>query len=840
MDESSKSTKKNIPYIKLNSNYIFEELKETEYCDKIFCLPELLNISKDISEEQIIKFFYNILPESKEGDILKINYALSSGCKKNKNYSHECLNEIMNSKESSNLNLTKDFSLKLSYVLKEIFRRVKKYSNIKTYDEFLVNAKEFLYKGENIINIFMVEKKNDDFNIQINQSKTTDFEVANLSKSSKNLNKVTTKHKMVEFKFKDIKLENKSDFPAEMKCLIKKFATIKNLKISINNKNEKNKIEKYNLDLNNIQNTIFILYNSEWLFQNLLEIEIDLSNDNFIQNQYNIQSKNLKILEDRFKKNKKLSLYYFGLNKNIIFNPYQLSNFYSSSPKVKTDNFLYTHQNINEENILIADNLENEINSEDGESQEQNFENINYDNNYKYIFNIIVAYGFFISKLKNIRICNLIYPINFQDELIEELKEDKINFNKFNFLEFLVENKIHHFTVDFPSLDNQSFEKLLDFMNQNASLKIFRINFFQSEEYFKTEILYKILQINDKRFQELNQYEFKYEDDNRYIYDLQTNEDLDSYILRKLYKNFEKNISNFFYLLTIRANISELSLIINIPKIMNNNGSYITLIIKLILNILIFINSKKSNIGILSIQSESLIFDGRKCNYYKTFFDKLSLCENSGNKVKSLTLQCKFYYINNIYKIIPYGIEYLSLGSFDLETLKNFVNYITSIDFSEHSKLKKLQINLNNSIFEYKDCKEYLELLLSEHPKNLSQINIYSFISIKYIYLKELLLKSNYNIIENIFLLFSKQSLKDDGYKEKLKLEEYKQNIIIDRNFLDLFYVIRKKKNTNMILLLQNKLANKINKSFSNYNIFLNIEKFVENNDKKINIVEFK
>ena len=82
--------------------------------------------------------------------------------------------------------------------------------------------------------------------------------------------------------------------------------------------------------------------------------------------------------------------------------------------------------------------------------------------------------------------------------------------------------------------------------------------------------------------------------------------------------------------------------------------------------------------------------------------------------------------------------------------------------------------------------------------------------------------------------------MKDDGYKEKLKLEEYKQNIIIDRNFLDLFYVIRKKKNTNMILLLQNKLGNKINKSFSNYNIFLNIEKFVENNDKKINIVEFK
>ena len=37
-----------------------------------------------------------------------------------------------------------------------------------------------------------------------------------------------------------------------------------------------------------------------------------------------------------------------------------------------------------------------------------------------------------------------------------------------------------------------------------------------------------------------------------------------------------------------------------------------------------------------------------------------------------------------------------------------------------------------------------------------------------------------------------------------------------------------------------NKLSKKINKEFNNYNIFMNIEKFVESMDKKINIVEFK
>jgi hypothetical protein len=271
-----------------------------------------------------------------------------------------------------------------------------------------------------------------------------------------------------------------------------------------------------------------------------------------------------------------------------------------------------------------------------------------------------------------------------------------------------------------------------------------------------------------------------------------------------------------------------------------NNNRYITLIQKLILNLIAFIDSAISNLTILSIQAESLELNGRKCIYLEKFFDKLNLYKNPDNKVKSLTIQCQIYKIINIHKLIPYGIEYLSLGSFDLNTFIFLVNYLTSIDFSEHSKLKKLQINLNNTIFKYEECKEYYEQLLIEHPRNLTQISIYSHLIIDYFQLKNLLLKSNYNIIENIFLSFNKNSLKDEGYKEKLKPEEYNKNIIIIPNFLDLYYNQRKRKNTKIIIELINILSNKINKSFNNYNIFLNIEKFMESIEKKINVIEFK
>ena len=836
MNDKISKEKNFIKYLKINPSSHFDLLSEKEYSKELNNLPKIFNENIGVNEDKIKKFFNNILPESKEGDILKINFALSSGCKKHKKAAQQSLNDIMNMKENSYLILSKDLASKLSQIIKEIFRRIKKYSNIKTYEELLINTKDFLYKGGNIITKFMVEKKENVF-----PQKRAMFDFIDnssnvyIDKSKSKINKTFQEKKTIFFQFKDIKEEKKNNLPAEMRCLIKKFSTIKNLKLSINNNKSSNKLEEFNLDLIDIQNIIIILYNSEWLFQNLLEIEIDLSNDSLLRNQFEIQYQNLRNLSELLNRDINISVYHFGLGKNAIFNPYQLSNFYSSFPKLQKDNFLYVYQNINDEHILTYD-FENENDEEMLENGSEEFIN-----NKKYILEIIVVYAYFLLKIKNIRICYLKHPINYREEIIKTLKNDKIYLDEFNILGFFKENFIHHFTIDFNSLDSQSFQKVLNFISLNGLMKICRINFFESEEYFKSEILYKILQINENKYQDINKDNFKYDDNNKDIYDLKPNENLGDYILRKLFNNFKENISNFFYLISMRTNISELSLIFDIPKILFNHNNYITIILKLILNLLSFINSPISNLGILSIQAESLILNGRNNIYLVEFFDKLNLYNNINSKIKSLTFQCKFYHIINIHKLIPYGIEYLSIGSFDLETFINFTNYLTSVDFSETSKLKKLQINLNNSIFKYEQCKEYLERLLIEHPRNLTQISIYTNISIAYKDLKELLLKSNYNIIENIYFCFNKASLKDEeGYKDKLKLEEYNHNIIIDRNFIDLYYAKRKKKNTKMILELMTLVSLKFNKSFSDYNIFLNIEKFVESNTKKINVVEFK
>ena len=95
---------------------------------------------------------------------------------------------------------------------------------------------------------------------------------------------------------------------------------------------------------------------------------------------------------------------------------------------------------------------------------------------------------------------------------------------------------------------------------------------------------------------------------------------------------------------------------------------------KFLLNLFTFIDSNKNNLDTLSIKAEHLIFDYRKYTILYSFLDKLTLNNNSKNKITSLTYQVTFYNIVNIYKLIPYNIENLSLGYFDIQTFESFVN----------------------------------------------------------------------------------------------------------------------------------------------------------------------
>ena len=111
--------------------------------------------------------------------------------------------------------------------------------------------------------------------------------------------------------------------------------------------------------------------------------------------------------------------------------------------------------------------------------------------------------------------------------------------------------------------------------------------------------------------------------------------------------------------------LKEISLIFAIPSIMSKVNSYEMIILKLIINIFILIKSRDS-FKKITIQSDNLYFDNRKHPFISEFLDNMDLYNNQDCQIESLTLKFKINDIYNLYRIIPYRVDHLSLGAFDL------------------------------------------------------------------------------------------------------------------------------------------------------------------------------
>ena len=178
MDDKQKNNtliNTSLKYIKINHKNKIDILEELEYYNELMNLANTLQSGEQNIGVEINKFFQYILPENKEGDLLKVNIAISNKYKNNKKYAHQCLNDIMNMKEKNNLVLTKDFSEKLSAIIKEIYGKIKKSAKIKTFNDLIKNAKECLYQAGNIFKKYTEEK-------------TINIEVFNNNNNSSNSN----------------------------------------------------------------------------------------------------------------------------------------------------------------------------------------------------------------------------------------------------------------------------------------------------------------------------------------------------------------------------------------------------------------------------------------------------------------------------------------------------------------------------------------------------------------------------------------------------------------------------------------------------------------------------
>ena len=101
-----------------------------------------------------------------------------------------------------------------------------------------------------------------------------------------------------------------------MIILLRKFSMSKTLRLTINSDYYSNNMEisKTNdptgaNNINDLENNILILLNLDWLFPNLVELELDLSNINLIETQINIYKYSLDIFSKIIDREVKITNY---------------------------------------------------------------------------------------------------------------------------------------------------------------------------------------------------------------------------------------------------------------------------------------------------------------------------------------------------------------------------------------------------------------------------------------------------------------------------------------------------------------------------------------------------
>ena len=891
-DDNNSDTGNYLNYIKINGLDKLEEIDNDAYIQQcIMFSSALAQENENNIGQEINKFFNLILTENKEGEPLKVNIAISNRYTKEKNVDKQ-IDFILNTKFGSDIALNSEISENIAIILTTIYQKIQSKYKFNSFDELVnkinnydtstkdilrqylitdeeLKRRELLYstpvKADYEINRFISSSPNKKRKSDPNNNDIIKKNISTISQSK-------SKKEKIIYEFKEQESDKNFPFPIEMLILKQKFQMIKRLKLIISNsrsKNDKNifdsdsfiegdnasfvnisfssSVSEKNLKQKDVQNIIFVLLNLNWLFPNIIEIEIDLSNDNIMKDQIGVYKSGLKFFSKILKRNLKNTDYSQNKIKKINYDPLHGSIFENYFPV--EDNVEECSSDSNTSFSLKVNSFpdldENLINSENDNKMVYNYiEDTQYNSfdnlikRFQCTFQMIIIYAFFISKIPKLFFCNFTIPFTFENEILRMLQIQQIYLPDFNLLSFLSDAKMIKITIDFNALDNKAFQEVLSLLFKNNNLSICQLNFFPSENYFIPELLLKLLQDCNSNYKITSKSQF----DKSILGKIEPYEDVDIFLFKKLSEYFEININKLFQTISIRSTVKELSLIFNIPSLIKKMDFYIRVILKFIINIFIAIDNMKLTLSTFNLQTSNFFFDGIKYPFLDEFFGKLCIYSNHELILSKLTCQMKFKNITNIYRIIPYNVTQLSIGELDYQTFIHFTEYITSSQFSRHSQLYKLKLYLSNNLINIDECYEYLLRLITEYPKGLKEIGINTHFIIKKEQMDNLLKSVDYNTIESLYMNFNNQSLKDKGY-ELIKKDIFftnEINLLNEGNYIKIYFT--KRTNKSIVNIRDNIMTNlslKYNKDFLDYDIFKSLERFICEKEKKKYVIQF-
>ena len=254
-----------------------------------------------------------------------------------------------------------------------------------------------------------------------------------------------------------------------------------------------------------------------------------------------------------------------------------------------------------------------------------------FSDKYKTYFKMILIYCYYFTKnLKNIKKLSLYFQNTYSYEMYICFRTN-LNTDLTNFLIFL--NKIENLqevNFSFNCIDDKSFEYILGILFKNTNLTKLRMSFFTPDINYYDNTLFNLC--SEKKIS-LNKL---FDDYDKYIKKNVENQDktISDFILEeKLFNSLEINFINLSNLLKTQLlkNLEELVLRFDIPLPIMRIQSYIILVIKFLINLLIMITFQQNRTHTVKILAPNLELNCIKMPYIRSFFKEISLSDEENN-----------------------------------------------------------------------------------------------------------------------------------------------------------------------------------------------------------------
>lgn len=366
---------------------------------------------------------------------------------------------------------------------------------------------------------------------------------------------------------------------------------------------------------------------------------------------------------------------------------------------------------------------------------------------YHYSFEILFILFHYISNypLENI---DLVMNDSYTSELLYYFKNYlKIDIKKENYNFHLLDlytstlNQLRSLNIEIDSFDLYSFDKILNLILINNKTKEIKLSFFTCDiNYFPYTLL--------KTF-------YRFIQKTTTVENSENNEDI---ILEYFYPYFKNNLLFLLYLIK-KKSFNKIGLNFDIPLLVQKKENYMMVILKFLLNILIYLNESICKVNVLTLLSPNTVLDGRLLYNIDKIFEDMEV-NNKNMYLYELNIQFSIYKIPHITNIISRNLMDLNIGDLDVYTLESLVNYFHSYNFASLSLLRKLKIKLLNNIeILTPKLKIIFRSLFNIKLRNLKKLGLITNIIIKKEKECSYILKIlNDNWISSYTLIFNKSS----------------------------------------------------------------------------------